>query len=40
MNMPSFSLPTMNATPFGATKTPSSTVQKKDIQIPDFLRNR
>ena len=40
MNMPSFSLPTMNATPFGASKTPSSTVQKKDIQIPDFLRNR
>ena len=40
MNMPSFSLPTMNATPFGATKTPSTTVQKKDIQIPDFLRNR
>lgn len=39
MNMPSFSLPTMNATPFN-TKTPSSTVQKKDIQIPDFLRNR
>ena len=40
MNMPSFSLPTMNATPFGASKAPSSTVQKKDIQIPDFLRNR
>ena len=40
MNMHSFSLPTMNATPFGASKTPSSTVQKKDIQIPDFLRNR
>ena len=40
MNMPSFSLPTMNATPFGASKTPSSTVQKKDIQTPDFLRNR
>ena len=39
MNMPSFSLPTMNATPFGTGKTPSSTVQKKDIQIPDFLRN-
>lgn len=39
MNMPSFSLPTMNATPFG-TKTPSSTVQRKDIQIPDFLKNR
>ena len=40
MNMPSFSLPTMNATPFGTAKTPSSTVQKKDIQIPDFLKNR
>ena len=39
MNMPSFNLPTMNATPF-STKTPSSTVQKKDIQIPDFLKNR
>ena len=37
--MPSFSMPTMNATPFTA-KTPSSTVQKKDIQIPDFLKNR
>ena len=39
MNMPSFNLPNMNSTPFG-TKAPSSTVQKKDIQIPDFLRNR
>ena len=39
VNMPSFSLHTMNATPFG-TKTPSSTLQKKDIQIPDFLKNR
>ena len=39
MGMPSFSLPSMNATPFTA-KTPSSTIQKKDIQIPDFLRNR
>ena len=39
VNMPSFSLPTMNATPFSA-KTPSSTVQRKDIQIPDFLKNR
>ena len=37
MNMPSFSLPNMNST---YTKMPSSTVQKKDIQIPDFLRNR
>ena len=39
MNMPSFNLPNMNSTPFG-TQAPSSTVQKKDIQIPDFLRNR
>ncbi len=38
MNMPSFSLPTMNSSYSG--KLPSSTVQKKDIQIPDFLRNR
>ena len=37
LNMPSFSLPTMNSTQFG-TKAPTSTVQKKDIQIPDFLR--
>ena len=39
LNMPSFNMPTMNATPF-TQKAPSSTVQKKDIQIPDFLRNR
>ena len=39
MNMPSFNLPNMNSNPFGA-KVPSSTVQKKDIQIPDFLKNR
>lgn len=39
ISMPSFSLPTMNSTPFGS-KVPSSTVQKKDIQIPDFLKNR
>ena len=38
MNMPSFSLPTLNSSYSG--KLPSSTVQKKDIQIPDFLRNR
>ena len=38
-NMPSFSLPTMNSTQFN-TKAPTSTVQKKDIQIPDFLKNR
>ncbi len=39
MNMPSFSLPNMNSS-FNSPKVPSSTVQKKDIQIPDFLRNR
>ncbi len=39
LNMPSFSLPTMNSTQFG-TKAPTSTVHKKDIQIPDFLKNR
>ncbi len=39
LNMPSFSLPTMNSTQFN-TKAPTSTVQKKDIQIPDFLKNR
>ena len=39
LNMPSFSLPTMNSTQFG-TKAPTSTVQKNDIQIPDFLKNR
>lgn len=39
MNMPSFSLPNMNSS-FNTPKVPSSTVQKKDIQIPDFLRNR
>ena len=38
MNMPSFSLPNMNG--YGAAKMPTSTVQKKDIQIPDFLKNR
>ena len=32
---------TMNSHPrHSGTKMPSSTVQKKDIQIPDFLRNR
>lgn len=40
MAMPSFSIPNMNtASPF-TTKQPSSTVQRKDIQIPDFLKNR
>ena len=38
-NMPSFSLPNMNSTQFNS-KAPTSTVQKKDIQIPDFLKNR
>ena len=38
INMPSFSLPNMNSS-YG-TKMPTSTVQKKDIQIPDFLKNR
>ena len=37
--MPTFTMPQMNASPF-TTKAPSSTVQKKDIQIPDFLKNR
>ena len=39
MNMPSFNMPAMNNNSFGA-KVPTSTVQKKDIQIPDFLKNR
>ena len=39
MTMPSFSLPTMNSVSYTG-KVPTSTVQKKDIQIPDFLRNR
>ena len=39
MGMSGFTLPSMNATPF-TTKVPTSTVQKKDIQIPDFLKNR
>ena len=39
MSMPSFSLPTMNNGSYTG-KVPTSTVQKKDIQIPDFLRNR
>ena len=38
-SIPSYTLPTMNSTPFNQ-KRPSSTVQKKDIQIPDFLKNR
>ena len=39
MTMPSFSLPTMNSGSYTG-KVPTSTVQKKDIQIPEFLRNR
>lgn len=39
MSMPSFSMPNMSSSTFG-TKPPTSTVQKKDIQIPDFLKNR
>ena len=39
MTMPSFSLPTMNSGSYTG-KVPTSTAQKKDIQIPDFLRNR
>ena len=39
MNMPSFNMPSMNSNPYG-NKVPTSTVQKKDIQIPDFLKNR
>jgi len=38
-SIPSYTLPTMNTTPFNQ-KRPASTVQKKDIQIPDFLKNR
>ena len=38
MNMPTFTMPTMHSS-YG-NKMPSSTVQKKDIQIPDFLKNR
>ena len=38
-SMPSFTLPNMNSTSFN-NKRPASTVQKKDIQIPDFLKNR
>lgn len=38
MNMPTFNMPSMHSS-YGA-KVPSSTVQKKDIQIPDFLKNR
>ena len=40
LNMPSFHVPGMNNTTQFAPKAPSSTVQKKDIQIPDFLKNR
>ena len=33
-----FNMPNVNTSPF-TQKVPSSTVQKKDIQIPDFLKN-
>ncbi len=33
-----FNMPNVNTSPFNQ-KVPSSTVQKKDIQIPDFLKN-
>ena len=39
MTMPSFNIPNVNSSPF-TPKQPTSTVQKKDIQIPDFLKNR
>ena len=38
MSMPTFNMPTMHSSL--GSKVPSSTVQKKDIQIPDFLKNR
>ncbi len=38
-NMPTFTMPNLNTQPYN-TKRPTSTVQKKDIQIPDFLKNR
>ena len=37
--MPSFTMPQMNNNPFNQ-KAPTSTVEKKDIQIPEFLKNR
>ena len=39
MNIPSFNIPNVGAGTF-TPKTPTSTVQKKDIQIPDFLKKR
>ncbi len=39
MNIPSFNVPNVGAGTF-TPKQPTSTVQKKDIQIPDFLKNR
>ena len=38
LNMPTFTMPSMRSNL--GPKVPSSTVQKKDIQIPDFLKNR
>ena len=39
MNMPNFHIPNSGSGAF-TPKQPTSTVQKKDIQIPDFLKNR
>lgn len=36
--MPNFNIPNINS--YSAPKMPTSTVQKKDIQIPDFLKHR
>ena len=36
--VPSFKMPQINNNPFNSK--PTSTVEKKDIQIPDFLKNR
>jgi cell division protein FtsZ len=37
-NMPHFNMPSMNTT--FSPKAPTSSVPKRDIQIPDFLKNR
>ena len=38
-NAPSFNMPNFNNGSY-SSKTPTSTVPKRDIQIPDFLKNR
>ncbi|MBR2765786.1 MAG: cell division protein FtsZ, partial [Blautia sp.] len=38
-NAPSFNMPNFNNGSYNS-KTPTSTVPKRDIQIPDFLKNR